>query len=86
MNRTLAVVLGVIGLWLFLAPFLGPVIGLPIVPAMSSSMMHMGMRMGNMPTVTVNRAMVFFNFIPGIILMLVSLYYLFERRPERAIA
>lgn len=81
MSRILAGVIFLIGAWLFLAPFVGPAIGLPLVPAPMAGMSHMGMRMGSMPTVTVNRAMVFVNFIPAVILMMAGLYELFRSRP-----
>ncbi len=84
MSRILAGVIFLIGLWLFLAPFIGPAIGLPLAPASMGGMSHMGMRMGNMPTVTVNRAMVFVNFIPAVILMMAGLYELFRSRPAAA--
>jgi hypothetical protein len=86
-NRTLVAIVGLIGLWLFLAPFLGPVIGLPFIPHMNQ--MNMGMQMSGMastPAVTINRAMVFFNLVPGVILMITSIYFLFQRRPQPAIA
>jgi len=84
MNRTLAVIMALLGLWLFLAPFLGPTIGLPLVPAPSGTMMNMGTHMSASHMVMINRAMVFFNFIPGLILLLVGMYYIFREQPNRA--
>lgn len=77
--RVLGIVLFVLGLWVFLAPFIGPAIHLYLTPppAMGMSMMHMGTGMTS-NTVVVNRAMVFFNFLPGLVLILIGVYNIFR--------
>ena len=84
--RALGIVLFVVGLWIFMAPFIGPVLGLYLAPppAPAMGMSHMAGAMGS-PVVTVNRAMVFFDFLPGGLLMLSGLYYAF-RTPSRETA
>lgn len=87
MGRIVAGVIFILGLWIFLFPFTGPVMGLSLVPAAQHmGMMHMGGNMGNTPVIVVNRAMVFSNFIPGALLMCVGVYALFSRAPQPAFA
>lgn len=78
--RVLGIVLFVVGLWVFLAPFAGPAMHLYLSPPpMSTGMMHMG---GGMMTnaVVINKAMVFFNFLPGLVLILLGVYNVFSGR------
>jgi len=77
--RALGIVLFLLGLWVFLAPFTGPAMHLYLTPppAMSMGMMHMGTGMMN-STVVVNRAMVFYNFLPGLALILIGVYNIFR--------
>lgn len=84
--RALGIVLVVIGFWIFMAPFVGPLLGLYLAPppAAGMGMSHMASAMGG-PVVTVNRAMVFFDFLPGAILMIAGIYYAFRTsRPGEA--
>jgi len=77
--RILGIVLFLIGLWVFLAPFIGPAIHLSLIPPVASSGMHMGGMGGmNANAVVLDRAMVFFNFLPGVILTLLGVYYIFK--------
>ncbi len=78
--RVLGIVLFVLGLWVFLAPFIGPVMHLYYTPP-PTGMMNMA-RMAGMSArvVVVNQAMVFFNFIPGVALILIGIYHLFSGR------
>ncbi|GAC1342165.1 MAG: hypothetical protein NVSMB27_00670 [Ktedonobacteraceae bacterium] len=83
--RILGVVLFLVGLWIFLGPFIGPMMSLYYVPpAMSSSAMHMA-AMGGLSTnaVVVNRAMLFFNFVPGALLVIVGVYLVFSGKTSR---
>ena len=83
--RVLGIVLFVLGLWIFMSPFIGPVMHLYFSPpAMSMGMQHMG-GMGGMSSnaVVVNRAILFFNFLPGLVLMLVGIYQIFNNRSSR---
>lgn len=74
--RILGIVLFLIGLWVFLAPFIGPVMHLYLVsPAMSGGM-HMGGMGAN--AVVVNPAMTAFDFVPGAILVLIGVYLIFS--------
>jgi len=77
--RVLGIVLFLLGLWIFLAPFTGPAIHLYLTPPVTTgmSMMHMGTSMTT-NTVVVNRAMVFFNFLPGLALVLIGVYNIFR--------
>ena len=76
--RVLGIVLFLVGLWVFLAPFTGPAMHMAYAQtATSSGMMHMGAgMMAN--AVVVNQAIVFFNFVPGVILIMLGLYYSFN--------
>lgn len=75
-----------LGLWIFLFPFVGPVFGLYLAPPP----MHMGMSsmrgMGATPTVIVNQAMVFSNFLPGVILSMIGIYHLFKESSTESLA
>ncbi len=74
--RILGAVLFLIGLWVFLAPFIGPAMHLYLIPpSMSMGMSHMGGMNAN--AVVVNQAMVFFNFLPGAVLILIGIYLVF---------
>ena len=73
--RILGVILLLVGLWVFLAPFVGPVIHLYSTPPPTGMMQTAAM---NANDVIVNRAMLIFNFLPGVILMLVGIYHLFS--------
>jgi len=76
--RVLGVVLFLLGLWVFLAPFIGPAIHVYLVPpTMHTTMMHMGAGMMT-NAVVINQAMVFFNFLPGVILILLGIYHIFK--------
>ncbi len=77
--RVLGVILFIIGLWVFLAPFIGPAMHLYLIPPpVNMGMSHMsGM---NANAVVVNQAMVFFLFVPGAILMLIGIYLIFSGR------
>ncbi len=76
--RVLGVVLFLLGLWVFLAPFIGPAIHLYLIPpSMHMGTMHMGGGM-MMNAVVLNQAMVFFNFLPGVILILLGIYHIFK--------
>ncbi len=78
--RVLGIVLFVLGLWVFLAPFIGPVMHLYFSPpTMSMGMQHMG-GMGGMSSnaVVVNPAIVFFNLLPGMVLILIGIYHIFS--------
>lgn len=70
--RILGVILLLVGLWVFLAPVVGPLIHLYYTPP--------PMQMGGMNAnaVIVNQAMVIFNFLPGVILILIGIYLLFS--------
>ena len=85
-TRILGIVLVVLGFWVFMAPFIGPVLHLYLTPPP----MHMGgtMHMGgatsmNSTVVVVNQAMVFFDFLPGATLMLIGVYLVFSNQPSR---
>ena len=82
--RALGIVLFVLGLWVFLAPFIGPVMHLYFSPPTMMGMQHMG-GMGGMSSnaVVVNPAMVFFNFIPGMVLILIGVYHIFSGQTSR---
>ena len=83
--RVLGIVLFVLGLWIFMSPFIGPVMHLYFSPpAMHMGMQHMS-GMGGMSSnaVVVNRALLFFNFLPGLVLMLVGIYQIFSNRSSR---
>jgi hypothetical protein len=77
--RILGIVLFLIGLWVFLAPFIGPVMHLYLVPPAMSGGMHMG-GMGGMGAnaVVVNPAMTAFDFVPGALLVLIGVYLIFS--------
>lgn len=78
--RILGIVLLLLGLWVFLAPFIGPVMHMYFSPPpMQGSMSHMG-GMGGMNTnmVVVNPAIVAFVFFPGAILMFIGIYLTFS--------
>ena len=78
--RILGVVLFILGLWVFLAPFIGPAIHLYLSPPpMSTGMMHIGSGMMS-NAVVLNQAMVFFNFLPGLILIPLGIYLIFSGR------
>jgi len=80
--RILGIVLFVLGLWVFLAPFIGPVMHLYFSPpTMSMGMQHMGGMSSSV--VVVNPAMVFFNFIPGMVLILIGIYHIFSGQTSR---
>ncbi|MHB8596285.1 MAG: hypothetical protein ACYDER_05680 [Ktedonobacteraceae bacterium] len=83
--RVLGIVLFVLGLWVFMSPFIGPVMHLYFSPpAMQMGMQHMGSRGGmNSNAVIVNRAILFFNFLPGLVLMVVGIYQIFNNRSSR---
>ena len=78
--RILGIVLFLIGLWVFLAPFIGPVMHLYLTPPpMQTGMMHMGGASSmSANAVVVNPAMVLFLFLPGAILILIGIYYIFS--------
>lgn len=73
--RILGVILLLVGLWVFLAPFVSPVIHLYYTPPPMDMMQTAGM---NANAVIVNRAMLIFNFLPGVIVILVGIYHLFS--------
>lgn len=83
-TRILGIVLTLIGFWVFMAPFIGPVFHLYLAPPPTNmaGMMHMGTGM-NATAVIVNRAMVFFDFLPGVILMVIGIYLIFSNQPSR---
>jgi hypothetical protein len=83
-GRIPALVVLVLGLWIFLAPFLGPVVGLYLSPP-PMRMGGMPMRMGMTTAITINRAMVFVDFIPGVVLSVIGVYYLFRRPAAEAV-
>jgi hypothetical protein len=75
--RVLGIVLFLIGLWVFLAPFIGPAMHMAYAQTSTGSMMHMGTgMMAN--AVLVNLAVVFFNFLPGVVLIMLGLYLAFN--------
>ena len=83
--RILGLILFLVGLWIFLAPFVGPAMHLNYVPpTTSTSPMHMA-GMGGLSTnaIVVNRAMFFFNFVPGAALVLVGIYLIFSGQTSR---
>ncbi len=76
--RVLGIVLFVVGLWVFLAPFMGPVVHWYYVqPPSAMSAMHRAFGM-NMYAAVVNQATVFYNFLPGVVLILIGLYQAFS--------
>ncbi|GAC1350474.1 MAG: hypothetical protein NVSMB27_33330 [Ktedonobacteraceae bacterium] len=78
--RILGAVLFILGLWVFLAPFIGPAMHLYLSPPpMHMGMTHMGTGMMS-NAVVINQAMVFFNFLPGLILIPLGIYLLFSGR------
>lgn len=76
--RLLGIVLFVLGLWVFLAPFIGPVMHLYLTPPPMhmTGTMHMGGMDAN--AVVLNPAMVAFNFLPGLLLILIGIYHIFS--------
>ena len=74
-----------LGLWIFLFPFVGPALGFPLASNPMSTGAHMA-GMGMTPTVIVNHAMVFSNFLPGLVLGMIGTYQLFKERGEAATA
>mgnify|MGYP001270435049 CR=1 FL=1 len=80
--RVLGIALFVIGLWVFLAPFIGPAMNLYLDPPARTGMgmIHMTGTGMNSTVVVVNTAMVFFLFLPGAALMCIGLYFIFSGR------
>jgi hypothetical protein len=72
--RILGVIILLVGMWVFLAPVIGPLIHLYYTPP--------PMEMGGMNAsgATINQAMVIFNFLPGVVLILLGIYLLFSGR------
>lgn len=90
MSKWVAALVLLMGLWLFLGPFLAPVIGLsrpatqsgPTMAGMGGGMGSMG-GMATKPTkaIVIDRSTLAFNFIPGPMLVLIGVFYLFRERP-----
>lgn len=84
LGRWLGAALFVLGIWVFLGPFIGPAMHLYFVmPSASAMGMKAGGTMGNMNAVVVNPGMVFFNFLPGVVLTMTGLYRLFASTPSQ---
>ena len=79
MARVTGALILALGLWIFLFPFVGPVFGLYLATRPMSAGSHMG-SMGMTPSVIVNQAMVFSNFLPGVVLGMIGTYHLFKER------
>ena len=87
-TRILGIVLVILGFWVFMAPFIGPVLHLYLTPPpmhMTGTMHMGGVTSMNAITVVVNRAMVFFDFLPGVVLMFIGIYLAFSNQPSRNI-
>jgi len=80
MSKVVAALILVMGLWLFLGPFLAPVIGISTQPTQSAPAMA-GMAMPPKKAIVIDRSTLVFNFIPGPILVLIGVFYLFRERP-----
>ena len=85
MGRIVGAAILILGIWIFLFPFTGPAMGLPLA-ALPMGAAHMAMPMGNVSTIVVTQAMVFSNIIPGIILTLIGVYHVFKERPRLTVA
>lgn len=80
MGRVAGAVILILGLWVFIFPFVGPAFGLYLSPPPMGGMGSKMVAMGLTKTVIVNQAMVFSNFLPGLVLGMVGVYHLFKER------